>query len=377
MDDNLIYADYSATTPIREEVLEAMMPWLKYNFGNPSAQYSIGKKAKEAIENARKQIANVINAEPDEIYFTSGGTESDNWVIKGISSCYSDRPIVTSEIEHDAILKSICEVENESYLLPVDYDGNIIINYDTLKHLNPSLVSIMSANNEIGTIEPFWEIGKFCRENGILFHTDAVQAFGKIPIDVKKNNIDLLSISGHKIGAPKGVGALYIRNGIELPSFINGGNQEYGFRAGTENVASIVGFGKAAELANEEMEEESNRLTKMADMLIGYVLDEIKGSHLTGSRLRISGHCSFIFDGVEGEALQLLMDMDGICVSTGSACASGSGEPSHVLTACGYKREDTNSMLRITFGYGNDMKDVVTIFNSLDRNIDRLRKIHG
>lgn len=377
MNNEIIYADYSATSPIREEVYNAMLPQLRTNFGNPSALYSLGKHAKDAVEKAREQIAHVINAEPEEIYFTSGGTESDNWAIKSLAEYNYDRPIISSEIEHHAILHSIDKITNDVYLLPVDAYGNVIVPYDSIKSLNPNLVSIMTANNEIGTIEPFWEIGEFCRNNNILFHTDAVQAFGKIPIDVKKDKIDLLSISGHKIGAPKGVGALYIRKGVEIPSFLDGGDQEYGLRSGTENVASIVGFGKAAEIANQKMYSESNRLTRMSNVLIDYVLSEIQGSELTGSKnVRIPGHCSFVFDGVEGEALQMLMDMDGICVSTGSACTTGISTPSHVLTACGYSAEKASGMIRITLGYQNTYEDVITIFNSLEKNINRLRSIH-
>lgn len=336
MDNEYIYADYSATTPIREDVLDAMLPFLKWNFGNPSSQYKLGVIAKESIKLARERVASVINADPDEIYFTSCGSEADNWAIKSIAKKYVGQPIYVSSIEHPAIINTCASIdETQIYYLPVDSVGKVQIPWEEVIFNKPSMISVMAANNEIGTVEPYWEIGKKCRENGILFHTDAVQVFGKLPIDVKAMCIDMLSISGHKIGAPKGIGALYIRKGIDIDPLINGGEQESGMRAGTENVASIVGFGVASLLAKEELEEEANRLTFLGSYLIDSAL-EIPGVHLTGDKgLRIPGHCSFIVDQVEGEALQTLLNLDDIYVSTGSACSSGYGIPSHVLSACG------------------------------------------
>lgn len=377
---DVIYADQSATAPLREEAFSAMLPWLKNQYGNPSSLYSLGREARGAIEDARSKVADVIGAKPSEIQFTSGGTEADNWVIKMVAEkeYYSKRGIYISRVEHAAVMNS-CQTASRITpirYIPVHEDGEIDSSALYMIKQDPALISVMTANNEVGTIEPIDAIAKECKRKGVLFHTDAVQAFGKIPIDVKKTPIDFMSISGHKIGAPKGIGALYIREGTRIEPLIDGGHQENGMRGGTENVAAIVGFGAACEVAKANMEKESERLTSLSEYLISNALSDIKGIHLTGSRHdRIPGHCSFVVDGVEGEVLQMLMDMDGICVSTGSACSSGTGTLSHVIKACGYTNEQANGIIRISFGQNSTKEDAVSVLASLDKNIDRIRKI--
>lgn len=340
------YFDNAATTRVKKEVLEEMLPYFYERYGNPSSLYSIGRISKKAIEEARKKVANLINANPNEIYFTGCGSESDNTIIKGIA--YSKRKqgkhIITTQIEHPAVLHTCQALERQGFevtYLKVNADG--FINIEDLRNAirnDTILISIMFANNEIGTIEPIEMISKIARMYNIVFHTDAVQACGNIPIDVKKMGIDALSLSGHKLYAPKGIGALYVRNGIEFEKFMDGGHQEKNKRAGTENVAGIVGLGKACELANQNLREHMMHLKELRDYFISQVEEKIQGAILNGSKEnRLPGNANFSFPSVDGEALLLNLDSKGICASSGSACTSGSSEPSHVLSSIGLSDE--------------------------------------
>jgi len=376
----IIYADHAATTPVDERVIKVMLPFFKEKFGNPSVIYDLGVEAKKAIEKSRNKIAELINASPDEIFFTSGGTESDNWAIKGIAESYPEKKhIITSNIEHHAVLNTIEWLEAKGYeitYLKVDAQGLInpedvekAIRKDTL------MVSIMHANNEIGTIEPIEEIGRICREKNVIFHTDAVQTLGKLPIDVKKMNIDLLSASSHKIYGPKGVGMLYVRKDIEIAPLIHGGGQERKMRSGTENVPGIVGFAKALEIAHKNMNKENEKLKRLTDYLKKEILS-IEGTHLNGhSILRVPGNLNFWFEGIEGEGLIMLLNEEGICASTGSACSTSSLKPSHVLTAIGISPEHSHGSLRLTLGRSTTLKDIKFIAKIVKASVEKLRNM--
>ena len=375
------YFDNAATTKVKSEVLEEMLPYLKEEYGNASSLYSIGRKAKRAIEKARRQVAELINCNPEEIYFTSCGTESDNTAIKGIAKAYrkKGKHIITSKIEHPAILHTCQSLEKQGYrvtYLSVDENGKI--NLDELRRvisMDTILISIMTANNEIGTIQPIEEISKITKMYNIIFHTDSVQACGNIPIDVQKMGIDSLSLSGHKINAPKGIGALYIKKGIEFEKFIDGGHQENDKRAGTENVAEIVALGKACEIAKNNLENHMKYLQELRDYFIKQIEENVQDVKLNGDReKRLPGNTNFSFKGIKGETLLLKLDEIGICASTGSACSSGVEAPSHVLTAIGLSSELANSSLRVTFGEENTKEDASYLIKNLIEIVENLRK---
>ncbi len=378
-----VYADNAATTAVSEEVLEAMLPFYKEVYGNPSSLYELGQQAKAPLEQARADVAACLGAKPNEIYFTSCGSESDNWAIKGAARAqrrkHGKTHIITSAFEHHAVLHTCQALEKDGFTvtyLPVHEDG--LVRPEELSAAitdDTALVTIMYANNEIGTIQPIEELGRICKERGILFHTDAVQAVGNVHIDVKAQNIDMLSLSGHKIHAPKGVGALYIRSGVLIENFMDGGAQERGRRAGTENVAQIVGLATAIKRATDTIDQRIARLTPMRDKLIDGIL-KIDRSRLNGSREhRLPGNASFCFQGVEGESLLLLLDMHGISGSSGSACTSGSLDPSHVLLSIGLPHEVAHGSLRLSFGDYNTMEDIDYILEVLPGIIDRLRNM--
>ncbi|MBP2073071.1 cysteine desulfurase NifS [Thermoanaerobacterium butyriciformans] len=378
---NRIYLDNAATTPLKKEVLDAMMPYLSNRFGNPSSLYSYGQEAKKAIEEARDKVANAIYANSDEIFFTSGGTESDNWALKGAAYALKDKGnhIITSNIEHHAILHTCQYLENQGFeitYLPVDEYG--LVDPNELKRAikdNTILVSIMYANNEIGTIEPIEELVKVAHDKGVLFHTDAVQAIGNVPIDVKNLDVDMLSMSAHKIYGPKGVGALYIRKGLRIDTLLQGGAQERNRRAGTENVAGIVGFGTAIELITKNIDEHIKKLTRLRDKLIDGIL-KIPYTRLNGHPIkRLPGNVNVSFEFVDGESLILSLDMEGICVSSGSACTAGSIDPSHVLLAIGLPEEIAHGSLRLTIGEENTEEEIDTVINKLPKIVDRLRQM--
>lgn len=376
-----IYMDYAATTYIKPEVLEEMNPYLTQYFGNPSSIYRISRNTKMAIDIAREKIADSINGRRDEIFFTGGGSEADNWAIKGIAFANKDKGnhIITTGIEHHAVMHTCEYLEElgfEITYLPVDEFG--FINIEDLKNSitdKTILVSVMFANNEIGTIEPIKYIGKVCREKGIVFHTDAVQAVGNIPIDVKAMNIDLLSIASHKFYGPKGIGALYIRKGIKIHNLIHGGAQERAKRAGTENVAGIVGMGKAIELAVQNMEKEANRLSCLRDKLIERLL-QIPGSKLNGAigEDRLPGNVNMSFEGIDGEILVMKLDNLGIFASSGSACSAGAIEPSHVLLALGIPAELAKNSLRLSMGSGTTEEEVEYLMKVIPETIKEFRK---
>ena len=378
-----VYADNAATTAVSEEVLEAMLPFYKEVYGNPSSLYELGQQAKAPLEQARADVAACLGAKPNEIYFTSCGSESDNWAIKGAARAqrrkHGKTHIITSAFEHHAVLHTCQALEKDGFTvtyLPVHEDG--LVRPEELSAAitdDTALVTIMYANNEIGTIQPIEELGRICKERGVLFHTDAVQAVGNVHIDVKAQNIDMLSLSGHKIHAPKGVGALYIRSGVLIENFMDGGAQERGRRAGTENVAQIVGLATAIKRATDTIDQRIARLTPMRDKLIDGIL-KIDRSRLNGSREhRLPGNASFCFQGVEGESLLLLLDMHGISGSSGSACTSGSLDPSHVLLSIGLPHEVAHGSLRLSFGDYNTMDDIDYILEVLPGIIDRLRNM--
>ncbi|MEM2956475.1 MAG: cysteine desulfurase NifS [Candidatus Pacearchaeota archaeon] len=377
-----VYMDNAATTPVRKEVIKAMLPYFNKKFGNASSLHLYGREARDAIENARKTIARIINAEPEEIIFTSGGTESDNMAIKEIafaSKTKHKNEIITSKIEHDAVLESCKMLEKIGFKVHyVNVNKEGIVDIDEIKRMitdKTILVSIMHANNEIGTIQPIEEIGRICKRYNVYFHTDAVQTFCKLPIDVKKMNIDLLSASSHKIYGPKGVGFLYIRKGIIIEPLIHGGGHEFGFRSGTENVPGIVGFAKAAELANKERERERRRLKKMRDRIIRE-LKKIEGCEINGSlKNRLENNINVSFRAIEGESILLKLDKKGIAVSTGSACSSKSLEPSHVLLALGLPHIAAHGSIRISLGRFNTEKEVDYLLKVFPKVIEELRKI--
>lgn len=380
--DRLIYLDNAATTQVEPEVLDAMIPYFMEYYGNPSAIYSFAGEAKKAIEGARKILAAGIGAKPEEIYFTGGGSESDNWALKASAEAYAakGKHIITSKIEHHAILHTAEYLEKNGYEVTyLDVDENGFISPEAVKAaIRPGtiLISVMMANNEIGTIEPIREIGAIAKEHGILFHTDAVQALGHLPINVEEMNIDLLSASAHKLNGPKGVGLLYIRQGLKLRAFLHGGAQERRRRAGTHNTAGIVGFGKAAEIAFQRMEQRIEYETKLRDYLIERVLTEIPYTRLNGDRTkRLPGNASFCFRFIEGESLLILLDQNGICASSGSACTSGALDPSHVLLAIGLPHEIAHGSLRISLSEKTTKADIDFTVDKIKEIVERLRNM--
>lgn len=372
--------DNAATTSLKPEVLEAMMPYLTGKYGNASTLYLEGREAREAVERAREQTARALGAKPEEIYFTSGGTEADNWAIKGVAFACREKGnhIITSQIEHHAVLHPCEYLEKHGFrvtYLPVDSDG-LVDPDDVSKAIGQDtvLVSIMFANNEIGTIEPVAEIARICREKGVLFHTDAVQAVGHVPVNVEELGVDLLSLSAHKFHGPKGVGALYVRKGVRLDPFIHGGGQERNRRAGTENVAGIVGLGAAIELASSSLEDRAARIAALRDKLIDGVLERVSDVRLNGHRtMRLPGNAHFCFRFIEGESLLLNLDVKGVSASSGSACTSGSLEPSHVLLALGLPHELAAGSLRLTLGDDNTQEDVDYVLEILPEIVTKLR----
>ncbi len=379
---NWIYLDNAATTKVHKEVLKEMLPFFEENYANPSAVHGFAIEAQQAISKARISAAEVIGAKAEEIYFTAGGSESDNWALKGIAEAYREKGnhIITSKIEHHAILHTCEYLEKNGYeitYLDVNEKGKIDI-FELEKAIKPTtiLISIMTANNEIGTVEPIKEIGRIAKQKGVLFHTDAVQAYGHISIDVDDMNIDLLSASGHKFYGPKGIGILYIRKGIKLGSFIHGGAQEKGKRAGTLNVPSIVGLGKAASIAKESMKDNIEEETRIRDYLINRVLTEIPYSRLNGDEKdRLPNNASFCFRFIEGESMLILLNQQGICASSGSACTSGSLDPSHVLLAIGLPHEIAHGSLRLTLSKDNPIEEIDFVIDSLKQIIERLRSM--
>lgn len=375
-----IYLDNAATTRVSEEVLQEMLPWFRDNYANPSAIYGFAGEAKKAVGKAREQAAALIGAKPNEIYFTAGGSESDNWAIRAAAEGFADkgRHIITSKIEHHAVLHTCEYLEKQGYevtYLDVDSEGRVSPEA-LLRAIRPDtiLISVMAANNEIGTIEPIAKIGEIAREKGILFHTDAVQAYGHFPLNVEEMHIDLLSASGHKLNGPKGAGILYCRENVRLRPLIHGGAQERGRRAGTLNVPGIVGFGKAAELAGETMQERTVRETVLRDYLIDRVLAEIPYTRLNGHRQdRLSNNASFCFRFIEGESLLILLDQKGICGSSGSACTSGALDPSHVLLAIGLPHEIAHGSLRLTLSEETTEEELSYVVETLKEIVKRLR----
>lgn len=376
-----IYLDHAATTATRQEVLEAMLPYFTDSYGNPSSAYSIASDNRRMIEHSREIIANALNTTPKNIYFTAGGSESDNWAIKGIAEGYiqKGKHIITSKLEHHAVLHTCEYLENRGYEVTyLNTDENGMIKLDELiRSIRPDtiLISVMYANNEIGTIQPIREIGRIARSRNILFHTDAVQAFGQIPIDVEDCNVDMLSASGHKLNGPKGVGFLYIRDGVKINNFIHGGKQERGLRAGTENVPGIVGMGKATELAIKDMDSRIIKEVALRDYLIDRVLKEIPYSRLNGHKtVRLPNNANFSFQFIEGESMLVMLDMAGIYASAGSACTTGSYNPSHVLTAIGLPRDLAYGSLRLTIGEENTKEEIDYVVDNLIEIVEKIRE---
>lgn len=379
---DLIYLDHAATTAVHPDVLKEMLPYFTDKFGNPSSVYGFAANNKNKLTEARETIAGALGAKPEEIYFTAGGSESDNWALKCTAEAYGVHGghIITTKIEHHAILHTCKYLQNRGYdVTYLDVDENGLVDLNTLEAaIRPDtfLISIMFANNEIGTIEPIKEIGEIAHRHGILFHTDAVQAFGQIPIHVDGMNIDMLSASGHKFNGPKGIGFLYIKKGLKLKSFIHGGQQERGRRAGTENVPGIVGIAKACEIVMAEMEERMKKETELRDYLIERILKEIPYTRLNGhSKKRLPNNVNISFQFVEGESILIMLDMAGICASSGSACTSGSVDPSHVLLAIGLPHEIAHGSLRLTIGYENTKEEMDTVVDNLKRIITNLRNM--
>ena len=376
----MIYLDNAATTKTAPEVVEAMLPYFSELYGNPSSVYQFSQKSKEAIAASRETIAGALGGKPEEIYFTAGGTEADNWAIKAAAEAYRAKGnhIITSKIEHHAVLHTCQWLEKQGYEVTyLDVDESGIVKLDQLKKaVRPEtiLISIMFANNEIGTIQPVKEIGQIAREHGILFHTDAVQAFGQIPIQVDELGIDMLSSSGHKLNGPKGIGFLYIRKGVKIRSFIHGGAQERKRRAGTENVPGIVGYGAAVERAVRTMEERTAMERKLRDHLIDRVLHEVPYTRLNGHRTRrLPNNANFSFQFVEGESLLIMLDMEGICGSSGSACTSGSLDPSHVLLAIGLPHEIAHGSLRLTLSEETTEEELDYVVEAIKKIVEKLR----
>ena len=380
--ERLIYMDNAATTSTAPEVVSAMLPFFTEYYGNPSAVYSFAETAKKAVEDAREKLAELIHAKKDEIYFTGGGSESDNWALKATAEAYGNKGkhIITSKIEHHAILHTCEWLEKHGFEVTyLDVDEKGLISPEELeKAIRPDtiLISVMAANNEIGTIEPLAEIGEIAHKHGILFHTDAVQAFGHIPLDVDAMHIDMLSASGHKINGPKGIGLLYIRKGVKIRSFIHGGAQERQRRAGTHNVPGIVGFGKAAELALANMDERIKYETELRDYLIKRVSSEIPYTKVNGDlEKRLPNNANFCFRFIEGESMLILLDQNGICGSSGSACTSGSLDPSHVLLAIGLPHEIAHGSLRLSLSEKTTREDIDFTIDELKKIIERLRNM--
>ena len=378
----IIYLDNAATTQVDPKVLEAMLPFFTEYYGNPSAVYSFAETAKKAVEDAREKLAELIHAKKDEIYFTGGGSESDNWALKATAEAYGNKGkhLITSKIEHHAILHTCEWLEKHGFEVTyLDVDEKGLISPEELeKAIRPDtiLISVMAANNEIGTIEPLAEIGEIAHKHGILFHTDAVQAFGHIPLDVDAMHIDMLSASGHKINGPKGIGLLYIRKGVKIRSFIHGGAQERQRRAGTHNVPGIVGFGKAAELALANMDERIKYETELRDYLIKRVSSEIPYTKVNGDlEKRLPNNANFCFRFIEGESMLILLDQNGICGSSGSACTSGSLDPSHVLLAIGLPHEIAHGSLRLSLSEKTTREDIDFTIDELKKIIERLRNM--
>ncbi len=377
-----IYLDNAATTSLKSEVLEEMMPIFKENYGNPSSIYSIGRNARKEVEKSRQTVAEILGANPSEIFFTSGGTESDNWAIRGVAFAQlrkGKNHIITSKIEHHAVLHTVKELEKEGFEATyLDVDENGFVNPDDVKAAiteKTALVTVMYANNEIGTIQKISEIGKVCHEKGVIFHTDAVQAVGHLEINVKEQNIDLLSLSGHKFHGPKGVGALYVKKGVRILNLMQGGAQESNKRPGTENVAGIVGLAKALEISMQNRSEKNKDLEKKRDFLITELL-KIKRSRLNGDKTqRLPGNVNISFEGIEGESLLLLLDAAGICASSGSACTSGSLDPSHVLLAIGLVHEVAHGSLRLSLDESTTMEELEYTVSEIKKVVERLRSM--
>lgn len=377
---NKIYLDHAATTPVKSEVVEAMLPYFTQNFGNPSSVYQLAQINKKAIDEARETIAKAIGANTNEIFFTSGGTEADNWAIKGIAEAHKNKGnhIITTKIEHHAVLHTCEYLEKNGYevtYLDVDETGQVRLE-DLQNAIKDTtiLITIMYANNEIGTIQKIREIGEIAKAKGVFFHTDAVQAIGQVRIDVKEQNIDLLSLSAHKINGPKGVGVLYIRRGLKIANLIHGGAQERGRRAGTENVAGIVGLGKAMELAYTNFEEKIAKISGLRDKLIEGILSKVSHARLNGHATeRLSNNVNISFEFVEGESLLLLLDMNGVAASSGSACTSGSLDPSHVLLAIGLPHEKAHGSIRMTMADTTTEEEVDFVLEKLPQIVQRMR----
>ena len=377
-----IYLDNAATTKTAREVVDAMLPYFTESYGNPSSIYELGQRSKEAITKAREEIAQVIGAKTEEIYFTGGGSEADNWAIKAAYEAYKNKGnhIITTKIEHHAVLHTCQYLEKQGARVTyLDVDENGLVDLDQLQEaITPEtiLITIMFANNEIGTIEPVREIGLIAKEHGILFHTDAVQAFGQVPIDVDEMNIDMLSSSAHKINGPKGIGCLYIRKGVKIRSFIHGGAQERKRRAGTENVPGIVGYGVAARMAAETMKKRTQREKELRDYFIRRVLEEVPYVRLNGEPVkRLPNNTNFSFQFIEGESLLIMLDMKGIAGSSGSACTSGSLDPSHVLLAIGLPHEIAHGSLRLTLGADTTKEDLDYTLEQIKEIVEKLRNL--
>ena len=382
MEKKIIYMDNAATTPVKPEVLEAMLPYFTEKFGNPSSIYSISSENKKAITDARDLLAKSINTTAENIYFTAGGSESDNWALKATAEAYESKGkhIITTKIEHHAILHTCEYLEKKGFEVTyLDVDENGLVKLDELeKAIRPDtiLISVMFANNEIGTIQPIVEIGKIAHEHGVLFHTDAVQAYTQVPIDVDAMNIDMMSTSGHKINGPKGIGFLYIRRGVKIRSFVHGGAQERRRRAGTENVTGIIGFAKAAEIATGNMKERTEAEMAVRDHLIERIEKEIPYAKLNGDRTkRLPNNVNFSFQFIEGESMLIMLDGKGICASSGSACTSGSLDPSHVLLAIGLPHEIAHGSLRLTISDETTMEDADFVVDNLKQIVERLRNM--
>ena len=375
------YFDNSATTRVKDEVFKEMIPYLSIEYGNPSSLYSIGRSAKRAISEARRRVASLINCSPEEIYFTSCGSESDNTALKGIAYANKEKGnhIITSKIEHPAILNSCKSLENKGFKISyIDVDKDGMLNLEKLESEitdQTTLISIMYANNEIGTIEPVKEIAQIAHSHGIIFHTDAVQAVGNIPIDVRKMNIDMLSLSGHKLYAPKGIGALYVKSGIEFERFMDGGHQEKNKRSGTENVAEIVALGKACQIAEKNIEQYQQKLKNLRDYCLNKIQEKIPDIYINGTmERRLPGNINISFKDLNSGELLLRLDEVGICASGGSACSSKEASPSHVLTAIGLPSELSKGALRLTFGDYNSIEDVEYLVENLVRIVEKMRK---
>ena len=378
----LIYLDNAATTKTSEEVVAAMLPYFTEYYGNPSSVYEFASESKKAVSNARRTIAETLGAQENEIYFTSGGSEADNWALKATAEAYQSKGkhIITTKIEHHAILHTAEYLEKRGFEITyIGVDENGVVKVDELeKAIRPDtiLISVMFANNEIGTIQPIKEIGEIAKKHGVLFHTDAVQAYGQLPINVDELHIDMLSSSGHKLNGPKGIGFLYIRKGVKIRSFVHGGAQERKRRAGTENVPGIVGYGKAAEIAAKTMKERTAKEIELRDHLIDRVLAEVPYTRLNGHRTnRLPNNANFSFQFVEGESLLILLDNNGICASSGSACTSGSLDPSHVLLAIGLPHEIAHGSLRLTLSAETTMEDIDFVVDCIKQIIERLRSM--